>query len=298
MLCFVFTKRLLYGIIKNLNNYPNMILLFPRETHQKNLKIDPFFAEEYLAAKKAGFTCYFINEERIKDTPAFCGMHVRKFEDLTDAIYRGYIIRNSGGFYRGFYNSLLKNNEIALVNDPNQYQNGQWLSESYWHFNQYMIPTVFMGKPTRKMLNLASKQLESKTLFIKDFVKSESGYDKINVQDLDGAITILNGLENQRGDMFEGGFALRPYVELSSIEYRLWVYKGRILNESWEKLPEDLPALLYKKIENFKSDFYTIDLGRYKSTGKLVVIETNDGQVSGLKGLDPYMYYKTLIQNL
>lgn len=275
-----------------------MILLFPRETHQKSLKIDPFFAEEYLAAIKAGFTCYFINEERIKDAPMFCGMHVRKFEDLTDAIYRGYIIRNSGSFYYGFYTSLLKNNDVALVNAPNQYQNAQWLCDSYSHFQQYMIPSVFMQNPTKKTIKLAAKQLNSKKLFVKDYVKSENGLDCIDVEDLDGAMQTLKNLETERGDMIEGGFAFRPYVDLSSIEYRLWVYKGRILNEKWEKLPEDLPALLYKKIENFKSDFYTIDLGRYKSTGKLVAIETNDGQVSGLKGLDPNTFYGALKQYL
>lgn len=275
-----------------------MILLFPAQPHEKNAVVDDFFMEEYQAAKKAGFKTHYINEGRIKDAPMFCGLRVPKFDNITECLYRGYIIRNSSNFYSGFYNALEKYNKVSLINTPYQYKNAQLLCESYSHFEKWSIPTVFVEKPTEKILKLASKQLQSIELFVKDYVKSEYNLNKIDVRDLKSAMQMLKTLEQERGDMFEGGFAFRPFVNLSSIEYRLWVYKGRILNEQWGDLPSDIPLLLYKKIESFNSDFYTIDLGRYKESGKLVVIETNDGQVSGLKGLDPNIFYNTLKAHL
>ncbi len=213
------------------------MILFPKQPHEN--VVDYMFLDEYLAAQKAGFKCHLIIPERIKDTPMSVGIKAPKFEKETNGIYRGWIIRSNNNYYTGFYHGLLDVNRIKLVNNPFQYKTAQFLCESYSHFNNWMIPSVFLQHPTKKMIKLATKQLQSLNLFVKDYVKSEPQYNKIDVRDVDGGMDILNSLKEERDDMFEGGFVLRPYVDLMSVEYRLWVYRGRILNEFWEKLPED-----------------------------------------------------------
>lgn len=272
----------------------NKVLLFPRQPHVKNT-VHVSFEKEYAAAKLIGFDCQLVQEDRVYDAPASVSMGLPMYDyNNTNGIYRGWIIQS--GYYDAF-KFAVKTKGIQLINTTNEYKNAQWLANSYSWFHQYMIDSVFIEKPTKKLLKLASRQLNSEKLFVKDYVKSEYGLTTINVSDLDGGMEILKQLEKERGKLFEGGFAIREFIELSSIEYRLWVLNGKVLNLDWEKIPSDIPTGLMYKIQKFPSNFYTIDLGRQKSDGQLVVVETNDGQVSGLKGLDPKVFYKSLKNN-
>lgn len=268
-----------------------MMIIFPKESHEK--KVDGFFKQEWDAAKAAGFEVGYANTDRIKDTPMSCGLPLPKFEHNTPAIYRGWIVCNSGQFYRVFYNSLRNTNKIELVNNANEYANAQLLTESYPYFSKYMIPTVFSDNPTPKLLKLIGRQFNTNTLFVKDYVKSEHGLDKIDLNDMDSSLKTLEDLKNERYDMFEGGFVFRPYVELRGAEYRLWIYRGRILNLEWENLPRDFDATMIRHLCSYNSTFYTVDIARYKN-GDPVIVETGDGQVSGLKGLNPETFYNAL----
>jgi hypothetical protein len=266
-------------------------IIFPKERHEKN--VDAFFKEEWDAARKAGFQVGYAIADRIKDTPMSCGLYLPKFEHYTAAIYRGWIVPNIGQFYYGFYHSLRNNNHIELINSPQSYQNAQLLTESYPYFSKYTIPTVFSNSPTKKLLKLIGKQFKTNNIFVKDYVKSEHGLNTLNLIDLDGALETLENLKKERQNLFEGGFAFRPFVELSGNERRLWIYRGRILNFEWESLPNDFKPEMVRHICSYNSMFYTVDVGRYKS-GEPVIIETGDAQVSGLKGLTPDIFYKAL----
>lgn len=265
-------------------------IIFPKESHEK--KVDSFFKEEWDAAKNAGFEVDYAISERIKDNPMFCGAYLPKFQTPTTAIYRGWIVRTSS--YFGFYESLKMNNKIELINNSIEYKSTQLLSESYSRFSNFSIPSVFIENPTKKLLKLIAKQFKTNDIFLKDYVKNEHNLNRINAGDLDGGMQIIEKLKQERHDMFEGGFAFRPFVELSDNEYRLWIYKGKILNLEWETLPKDFDLQMIKTICRLNSSFYTVDIGRYKNTGKPVIIETGDGQVSGLKGLNPNVFYNTL----
>lgn len=95
---------------------------------------------------------------------------------------------------------------------------------------------------------------------------------------------------NLRSDLFTGEIVFKEFVDLmkyenTTNEYWLVYFKNKLINISRNSnQPENSPFVpleFAKKFENIQSDFYTIDFGELNN-GTWIVLETGDGQVSGL----------------
>ena len=117
----------------------------------------------------------------------------------------------------------------------------------------------------------------------------------------------------------EQGIVFRKYEKLASYgvginnlpiskEFRLFVFNGEVIAKGfyWANQPEiieqynpnadEIPINFIDAIINRvgnKINFYVIDIAQ-KASGEWIVIELNDGQMSGLSCIDPIEFYKTL----
>jgi len=113
------------------------------------------------------------------------------------------------------------------------------------------------------------------------------------------------------------GIAVREYIPLKQFdigindlpitnEWRVFVCYGKIVDygyywanfpehKPYDKLPQEAVDLLYVVIEKLKSyaNFFVLDLAETKD-GKWIVIEMNDGQMSGLSMIEPMSFYTNL----
>ena len=113
------------------------------------------------------------------------------------------------------------------------------------------------------------------------------------------------------------GVIIRQYVPLKSFseslsgmpfsnEWRFFFYKESLLAVGYywtnsDVIPDlkDLPQNAYKKAQEIakilsdKVNFFVIDLAE-TTTGEWILIEANDGQQSGLNGINPDILYSNL----
>lgn len=95
-------------------------------------------------------------------------------------------------------------------------------------------------------------------------------------------------------------------------EWRIFICYGKMVSCSYywgtyledieeAKIRYDIP--LFETIKKFvdkigdKSNFYSLDIAQ-KENGEWIVIELNEGQMSGLNGISPSRFYKTLVKIL
>ena len=110
-----------------------------------------------------------------------------------------------------------------------------------------------------------------------------------------------------RGDLYTGGIVCKQYVELKRYamrtnEWRGFYLGGRLLTLSGNSMqPPTCPKPaddLVARMEGFASPFYTVDFGELED-GTWTVLETGDGQVSGLAAeITPEAFYATLTKRL
>ena len=93
-----------------------------------------------------------------------------------------------------------------------------------------------------------------------------------------------------RGDLYVRGIVLKEYVELKrrdsmTNEYRAFYLNGELLtlspNSNQKEGGPVVPIELVNAIPVLDSHFYTVDFAELEN-GSWTVIETGDGQVSGL----------------
>jgi hypothetical protein len=113
------------------------------------------------------------------------------------------------------------------------------------------------------------------------------------------------------------GIIIRQYVPLKSFsqslngmpfanEWRFFFYKEELLGTGYywtnsDVIPElkDLPAEAYAKAKEVAKilsqniNFFVVDIAE-TATGEWILIEANDGQMSGLTGVDPEQLYSNL----
>jgi hypothetical protein len=108
-----------------------------------------------------------------------------------------------------------------------------------------------------------------------------------------------------RGSLFTGGIVLKEYVDLKRYgectnEYRAFYLYHQLLSLCRNsKQPESclsVPPYFLTKLSNLRSNYYTVDFAEL-ADGSWIVIETGDGQVSGLSPRQwEFKYYDDLLQ--
>jgi hypothetical protein len=271
-------------------------ILFPSEPY--NIKnIDSEFAGEW-GISRLFFDYHFFDFDSFVNDKKF--ITTINFDDECVLIYRGWMLKPEQ--YKEFYNYILykSNKKIKLINSTEEYENCHCFPNVYELIENYTPKMVILGTP----IDLTLKHIEF-DFFLKDFVKSaktEKGVEKISKNiNPDEFMVKMNEFIKERDHLFTGGIILKEFVSLKQFngktnEWRVFYFKDKILSvhqNSYLDTKISPPIFLVKKVgeklEN-KSNFFTVDFALTENN-EWVIIETGDGQVSGLcKGQELKFY--------
>jgi hypothetical protein len=146
---------------------------------------------------------------------------------------------------------------------------------------------------------------------VKDYVKSakQTGFPQrietpVTREDCD---RLSDEFIRLRGDLYTGGIVCKQYVELRKYamrtnEWRGFYLFGKLLTLSGNSMQFPVcpqpPKELVERMEGFDSPFYTVDFGEL-ADGSWTVLETGDGQVSGLATeIMPEEFYAALAEGI
>lgn len=239
-------------------------------------------------------------------------------------IYRGWMVKPEK--YQKLYEEL-KAKGLELINTPEQYENCHEFPRSYSHLKDFTPPMVHFPEgessagtahhsPACGPASLTGQGIDwdhVKAVFprfmIKDYVKSVKGtsfpvyFDSTySNQKLD---EYLEQFKLLRGELYTGGIVIKEFVDLKRVhgttnEYRAFYLSGRLLTlspNSNQRFGAPPPASLTDRIPPLESRFYTVDFAELEN-GSWMVLETGDGQVSGLSpGQYVFKFYEELLRH-
>lgn len=263
-----------------------MIVIFPCDFFNKK-QVDTHYYDEYNVVSsntyyKAILFDYddFIISDAIRITLGECF--------TSTAIYRGWMMKPEQ--YKEFYYKL-KCIGITLVNSPEQYNQCHLFQNSYKVLSQYTPESLYFPD---KNIDWSLVNNKFDRFMIKDEVKSVKQTDFPTYFQTPVDIVSMNSYINKfidlRGNLLTGGLIIKQFVDLKftndvTNEYRAFVYKNKLLtlskNSNQSDNMESVPLKFVEKFLNLGSNFYTIDFAQLKD-GSWIVIESGDGQVSGL----------------
>ena len=273
-------------------------------------KVDPMYHDEYVAAKLR-HECLLVSFEALQNKKLL--LKGALSDKSAQVIYRGWMLKPE--IYDFLYQALKEEN-MRLINTPEQYKKYHLLPGWYHDFERY-TPESYWTKGTDidEILKIAQKL--SGPYVVKDYVKSLKHYwkDAAYVKDIGDQKEVNRVVTNfirLQGDQLLDGIVLRKYEPLRFIgyhpesgmplseEYRVFVLQNQIININnyWQtdikkSFTEQEYAWIREVAENISSNFITVDLAR-KKDGSLIIMEMGDGQVSGLQELSADKFYQSI----
>lgn len=204
-------------------------------------------------------------------------------------IYRGWMLKPEA--YERLFEGMKERN-LTLINTPQEYENCHEFPLSYPAIADY-TPAIRVF-PDGETIDWGEAKRSFSRFMIKDYVKSVKGtgfpvfFDgSFEDKQLDEYVETFKAL---RGNLYVKGIVLKEYVELSrragvTNEYRAFYLNGELLtlspNSNQKEDRPVVPMELVTAIPVLTSHFYTVDFAELQD-GSWTVIETGDGQVSGL----------------
>lgn len=264
----------------------NLFILFPCDYFDIK-KVDRDYEYEYQQAIcfpefKVAFYNYdqFVSEGILKFYPA----------DLEEGIciYRGWMLQPEK--YLRLYQELAGKG-LYLINTPAEYENCHEFPNSYPYLSGFT--KGMMSYDRDEAMDWSKIKASFPKFMMKDYVKSVKGSDFPVFFDASYSDEQLEEYKEKfielRGSLFVKGIVIKEYVELKKYgsttnEYRVFYMNGRILSvspNSNQKECRPVPMELLQKMPQLPSHFYTVDFAELLN-GDWIVIETGDGQVSGL----------------
>ncbi len=261
-----------------------------------NKEVDEDFKTEFDAAKLHGFSIKlfdfdeFVSKARdIINIPGYEPSVLN--EALPLIIYRGWmLLPYQYQILQDFFKEKYK-----LINTTEQYQLCHHAPGSYPYITERTPKMVSFLDVTEGHALLS--QFTDKVL-LKDYVKSDKGKDSLSVVSVDSSKedleeTLLK-FKEKRGRLFETGFVFKQFVPLKKYtidkkdttnEWRLFFFDKKLLSVAQNSnLPTaERPNLywVYPLVAEIPSNMFTIDIAELED-GSWTIIETGDGQVSGL----------------
>lgn len=268
------------------------MILFPSDYFRIAHVDDEYQAEYESASQLSDFLPVlfnydeFLQHAQIKLSPSVEGDY--------RCIYRGWMLHPNQ--YEQLYNKLLTRG-IVMINSPTEYNNLHLFPSVYHEIKDFTPKAAWIEQGCK--INWKKVNLEFKRFMIKDYVKSVKGtdfpvffetpvdYDEMN-EKIDAFIQL-------RDNLYTGGIVIKEYVNLKRYgsdtnEYRVFYLFGKIITVSRNaNQPEHCAYLPIELAEGFaylNSNYYTIDFAELDNS-EWVILETGDGQVSGLS---PHQY--------
>jgi hypothetical protein len=269
-----------------------MKILFP--CHElDNKKVDDCYIDEHHAAKLQGHDCFlFDHDEFVRGNFT---SNIFQMDDKTSLVLRSWMLNLSQ--YEELYKTL---DELGytLINTPEQYRNCHHFPESYDYTKEHTSKAIFIKEWDADILQDISNFFGDKDFLMKDFVKSAKGVP--GLFKMPTGITgeeLLKKVEEfveHRGNLFSEGLVFKEFVNLKQYgenvnEYRLFFYDRRLISstqnsnvkESHSKPSIETYDFVKEIAGEIDSNFFTIDIAEMEN-GMWMIIETGDGQVSGL----------------
>lgn len=277
-----------------------LIMLFPSDYFNSE-QIDEDLKKEYDAVVQTGLydVILFSYDDWFNKGILKLSKHT---DGMVKAIYRGWMMTPDQ--YSMFQSELwLKN--IDLIVSSWDYRN--------LHLFPYVYPSIsedtpeMLVFPKEETVDLKIIKSRFERFKLKDYVKSVKGNGFPQVFSSDISEEEFSGWLDKfyqyRGDFFTGGICIKEYVDLKKYdgktnEFRVYYVRGEVIsvcrNSLQMKTTPEPPEELIHKYEHLDSAFYTIDYAE-KENGDWIIVETGDGQVSGLsEGQDYDAFFRAL----
>lgn len=268
-------------------------ILFPCDPCDSK-RVDSNFENEYKVSKTLGIESFFYDHDLLVDEDKIKVFGIKDEDSMV--ILRGWMLKPFQ--YEKLFN-YLETKKYHLYTNPDAYVQCHYLKNSYKYIKQHTAKTLFSDKFDKETLSEMLGQF-SNGIVLKDYVKSEKhvpGLFRIPKETTPEQLeSIVKRFIEARGKLFNEGIAFRDFVELKKIdgevnEWRVFMFKGRIaaieqnsnINTFQHKIERPSESFIRYVSNNLSqvSMFYTIDFAE-KVDDSWMVVETGDGQVSGL----------------
>lgn len=229
-------------------------------------------------------------------------------DEALPLVYRGWMMKPER--YEAFF-AALRERGLRPMTSPDAYEEFHMFPLAYMRNDALKVHAsqlvAFPGYRTDAgTINRAFKEF-----MVKDYVKSVKGTrfpvsfrTPVSQERMD---EIVKEFVRLRGGLFTAGIVCKEYVDLARYggatnEWRAFYLGGKLLNvcgnsnqpASVAKPPEELVLAC----SNLGRPYYTVDFAE-RADGTWIVVETGDGQVSGLAAAqDPVIYYQVLADAL
>lgn len=291
------------GIGKTRSEGMKTIILYPSQYFDSGKPETVFRKEHEAALANPAFDVRLCNYEEF-DVDGKLKLN-RPVEVPTRCIWRGWMMLPDQ--YARFYEECKKLN-LDLFTDPQAYELMHCFPNAYKRMDASDTPhiEVFGDRIDAEVVN---KRFDA--FMVKDYVKSakQTGFPQrietpVTREDCD---RLSDEFIRLRGDLYTGGIVCKQYVELRKYamrtnEWRGFYLFGKLLTLSGNSMQFPVcpqpPKELVERMEGFDSPFYTVDFGEL-ADGSWTVLETGDGQVSGLATeIMPEEFYAALAEGI
>ncbi len=265
-----------------------MIFLLPSEPfNSKN--VDYEFNPEFTSISILGYKIYLYDHDQFVTTGEFKSNF--DFTNKSDlVILRSWMLK--GDQYTNLWN-ILNSKGFSMINTPEQYLNCHHYPNIYDKIKLHSPQSVWF-KDISDENCISMRAMIDGDVIIKDFVKSEKGYDDIFLLEKEilneDLIKRIHKFKNSRGKLFNEGIVFKKKLNLKKYgdktnEFRLFYLYHKLISisQNSELGFGNNPYINFLNpiIETIDSNFFTIDLAELED-GKWVILEGGDGSVSGL----------------
>jgi hypothetical protein len=289
-----------------------MKILFPCHELDGLKKVDDAYLEEYNSAKLIGFECFLFDHDKF--VRGCLSTNLNTFEQEETIMLRSWMLKPSE--YRDLFDIIKEGYNALLVNNPNQYINCHYFTGSYELIKSHTAKSISISltELNEEMLQHVSDTFSGKSFLMKDFVKSAKERPELFIMPAGiSGKDLLKKVEEfieYRGSLFNEGIVFKEFEELyidvdgNLNEWRLFFMNGDLVSNSPnsnQKEPlikpsdffvKDVVSIIASKLD---SNFFTIDVAM-KKNGTWMIVETGDGQVSGLSPFQNILEFYTSIQ--
>ncbi len=228
--------------------------------------------------------------------------------DALPLVYRGWMMKPER--YEAFF-AVLRERGFHPLTSPGTYEEFHMFPLAYMRNDVLKAHAsrlvAFPGhKVDAGIINRAFTEF-----MVKDYVKSVKGTrfpvsfrTPVSQERMD---EIVKEFARLRGDLFTAGIVCKEYVDLARCGGTTNEWRAFYLNENLLSVcrnsnqPDNVvrpPDELVLACSNLGSPYYTVDFAEC-ADGNWIVVETGDGQVSGLAAAqDPVIYYQVLADAL
>jgi hypothetical protein len=265
-----------------------MIFLLPSEPFNPK-KVDYEFKSEFASISILGFKIYLFDHDKFTTDGEFISNF--DFTNKSDlVILRSWMLKSDQ--YDKLWN-ILNNKGFSMINTPTQYLNCHHYPNVYDKIEKFTPQSIwFNDLSDNNCINM--RKLIDGDVIIKDYVKSEKGFDDIFILEKDilneDLIRRVHKFKDSRGKLFNEGIVFKKKLNLKKYgdktnEFRLFYLYHKLIsicqNSELGFGSNPYISFLDPIVDKIDSNFFTVDLAELED-GNWTIIECGDGSVSGL----------------